>query len=145
MLTSEIPQRIDVRCPPFTGIYDKKAMADRTLFCWFNNEDPDNFPHVSVHMTTIAPEWKEFHVTFPVQHKGGWDAEASKRSFSLYFRINGGKIELYDENSGGIRRDTNDPNPMTFGEMANLGKVFALRFVQAAMLQSYGRGHFHEV
>jgi len=136
MLIADIPTRVQVKCPPFTGVYDKRRMKDRTLFCWFNNEDEDNFPHISVHQTLMEPDLKRFHVTFPVLHQGGWDADAEKRSFSLYFQINGGKLELYDQNSDTIRRSKNDSNPMSYDEMTELGKIFALRFVQNAMVQS---------
>jgi len=132
MLTTEIPQRLDVRCSPFTGIYDKRQMADKTLFCWFiNGEDEKLFPHVSVHITLQHNVWKYFHVTFPIQIKSGWDTDATNMSFSISYEIAGAMIKqvgVTDTNH--IKRV--DGGGMTYVQMKKESVAFASAFVKTA-------------
>ena len=134
MTVAEIPVQMDIRCPPFTSVYRKRNMRDPNLFCWFNTEEDDYLPHVSVHVNTANPIWDNFHVTFPVLHQGGWDAEAERRSFSIYYETQNGKWKFVRDNRGDIR--LTDANPLGFNSMVQLAHVFALRFIQKAMIQS---------
>jgi hypothetical protein len=133
MLTSEIPTRLTVKAPPFTGVYERRKMKSQNLYCWFNTEDDVIFPHISVEISPEHNIWRDFHISFPILQRGGWDESPTKVSFSIYYRINGGTIDLVKiTNTLNIKRV--DKGGMDFTTMKDESKLLALRFVRAAMI-----------
>jgi hypothetical protein len=68
-------------------------MKGQDLFCWFNTLDSTKIAHVSLEISTTHNVWQDFHITYPVLHKEGWDDKATQMSYSIHYRINGGSIE----------------------------------------------------
>ena len=135
MLTSEIPDQLSVKAPPFTSVYRKRAMRSQNLFCWFNTEDDPDLPHISVEISLTHNVWRDFHITFPILHQGGWDTEPSRMSFSIHYRINGGSIEkVRVTDTAHIKRV--DQGGANYATMTRDSGLLALRFVQCAMVQS---------
>ena len=136
MLSKDIPNQMSVKAPPFTGVYKKRKMQSKDLYCWFNIEDDVIFPHVSLHINDAEHKtFRYFHISFPILHKGGWDAESTKTSFSIQYEIAGGTINMLSAtNTQNIRRV--DGGGMNYQTMKDESRLLALRFVQVAMVQS---------
>jgi hypothetical protein len=98
MMASEVPDRLSVKSPPYTGVYQKRpgSRRDRTLFCWFNIEDADDendaFPHVSLHIEGNNL-LDEIHVTFKVLKGEG------KHRFANYYKVDGTKVTFWKEST----------------------------------------------
>jgi hypothetical protein len=135
MLTSEIPETLDIRCAPFTGIYKRRKMQSKDLYCWFNVEDDKLFPHVSVHINIEHNVWRHFHVTYPLEKIGAWEDKPTAFSFSIHYEIDGGTIRQTSVTDTAHVNRT-DGGGMGYREMQDESKLFALRFVQKAMVQS---------
>ena len=131
MLTSEIPDTMDIRCAPFTGIYKKRKMKD----CWFNVEDDKLFPHVSVHINVQHNVWRYLHVSYSLAKFAAWEDEPTPFSYSIHYEIDGGTIRQTSVTDvSHVKRA--DVGGMSYAEMKDESKLFVLRFVQKAMVQS---------
>ena len=98
MMAKDVPDRLLVKSPPYSGVYQKKRGSNRdaTLFCWFNVEDEndqnDAFPHVSIHIDGNNL-LNEMHVTFNVL-KG-----EDKHRFANYYTVDGTKVKFQKEST----------------------------------------------
>ncbi len=93
MQINEIPSRMSIKSPPYTGVYQARpgSRKDRSLLCWFNIEDEGNdndvFPHVSVNGMSQADEFTEFHISFPILYEGGFSGGMQKKNYSIWYKI----------------------------------------------------------
>lgn len=101
MLTRNIPDLVAITVKPYGGEYNKRRMAARDLYCWFNNAQPTH-PHVSITCDYMNEPWTYFHVTFPCyvldRDRSSAEEEVLQQvSYSIHFVIDDDRdVVAYD-------------------------------------------------
>ena len=147
MKTASIPATIDITRQPFSGRYVKRpgSRNDKTLYCWFHEDSPDDNPHFSVNINSDQEEWSYFHVTFPMFHMArtqsdNWRArgadtfEQTIKRYHIHLDIGAQTDRVTinnghsDDPRGWNRPDTGKKFDMSFADIdrqaVNLGQSF---------------------
>ena len=94
MRICEIPDRISIKSPPYTGVYQGSRGSFRKgvfLRSWWNDEDRgdenDVFPHISVSGMSDSDMFTYFHISYPILFKGDWDVVERKENYHVYYKV----------------------------------------------------------
>ena len=142
MKTANIPDIVTLKGKLFTGTYRKRAGSrnDRNLYCWFNEEGSDNFPHASIDISHHHDDWQYFHVSYPVYKKsGGWSDEMERVSYSVHVEIDPERdtISVVSKtNTSRWKMPESGPGANGFADMDRKALEFAKEFYSAAFFQS---------
>lgn len=138
MKTSLIPETVQVKSGTYTGKFKKRAGSrnDPGLFCWFNEEGDDHFPHASIDVSGIHENWEFFHVTYPVMKKKAWSEELERVSYSVHVRINPETDQITVTSKTNASNWAMPPKPVNalgFADMDRKALEFAKEFYSAAL------------
>jgi hypothetical protein len=138
MKTALIPATVHVKSGTYTGKFTKRAGSrnDPNLFCWFNEEGDDHFPHASVDISGTHVDWEVFHITYPVMKKKAWSEELERVSYSVHVRIDRETDRItatHKTNAGNWVMPDKPVNGLGFADMDRKALEFAKDFYSAAL------------
>lgn len=141
MKTTSIPDTVELKAGTYTGKFKKRSgsLRDKNLFCWFNEEGDDHFPHASIDISGMHADWEYFHITYPVQRKKAWSDELERVSYSVHVKIDRetDKITVSNKTSTqGWHMPEKKFNALGFADMDRKALEFAKEFYSAAFMQA---------
>ncbi|MFC3550072.1 hypothetical protein ACFOLC_03495 [Lysobacter cavernae] len=141
MKTINIPNTVELKSGTYTGKYIKRpgSQRDSNLFCWFNEEGDDHFPHASIDISSTHLDWEYFHVTYPVMRKKVWSEELERVSYSVHVRIDRESDQISvtkKTTTQGWQLPDTPYNALGFADMDRKAFEFAKEFYSAAFFQA---------
>lgn len=141
MKTASIPATVELKAGTYTGKFVKRAGSrnDTNLYCWFNEEGDDHYPHASIDLSSLHANWRYFHVTYPVMKKKAWSDELERVSYSVHVEIDPetDQIKVTSKtNASQWKMPEKRVNSLGFADMDRKALEFAKEFYSAAFLQA---------
>lgn len=135
MLTSKIPDVVEIKGQRFVGRYKRRKMRSKDLYCWFH-ESKSDYPHASISLAHEHEHWSYFHVTFPVtKDKGGFETGEETVSYSVHVEIDQSTDVVTVERTTDTARWRRNGKKLCFADGERAGLAFAKLFYSFAFAQ----------